>query len=278
MFHILKKFVLNYRRERFLNGLPLQGYTQHLNEIPFVDTLSDADLAELNHLLQWQCFTVDCHGRRFGNAAWEGKRGEPQSIPDRRIVLMHQFFNLSDKHLLEVGCFEGIHTIGLSQYARQVTAIDARIENVVKTIVRCAFFGCHPTIFQYNIEEQTTNFDRLSADLMHHVGVLYHLKDPVRHLKKIGQYIRLGLMIDTHYAEDTDADETYEVDGKSYRYKKYKESGVSDVFSGVYDHAKWLRLSDIIETLKISGFGKVEIIEERKERNGPRVLLMAQRG
>jgi len=35
----------------------------------FVDLLSDADLAELNKLLDWKCFTVDCKGRRFGVSA-----------------------------------------------------------------------------------------------------------------------------------------------------------------------------------------------------------------
>ena len=45
----------------------------------------------------------------------------------------------------------------------------------------------------------------------------------------------------------------------------------------MYDYAKWLKLDDIVSLLKESGFNQVEIIEKRNERNGSRVLLMAQK-
>ncbi len=256
-------------------SLPLTGYTEHRNTTKFIDGLSDGDLVRLNHLLHWQCFTVDRHGRRFGNAAWEGKRSEPQIIPDKRIVLMHDTFNLTDKHVLEVGCFEGIHTIGLSQYAKNVTAVDSRIENVVKTIVRCAFFGYHPTVFQCNLEEGPVNVRFLSCDIIHHVGVLYHLRNPVQHLLGLGKYVRLGVMLDTHYALPNEAIENDEINGIRYQYKKYNEG--SDVFSGMYDYARWLTLDDIVAFLKTTGFKQVEILEKRSERNGPRVLLIAKK-
>lgn len=256
--------------------LPLKGYREHLNEIKFVDSLSDDDLMKLNHLLRWNCFVVDHHGRRYGNAAWEGKRSEPQVIPDRRILLMNERFSLSDKHVLEIGCFEGIHTIALSMYARKVTAIDARIENVVKTMVRCGFFGYCPTVFKCNVEEGLLDMAMLEADVACHIGVLYHLKDPVRHLLDFSRFVRLGVLLDTHYAIEEEARKTYEVNGKMYRYKKYREVN-SSVFSGIYDHSKWLRLTDIAQILSDSGFKRVDIVETREERNGPRVLLLALR-
>jgi 2-polyprenyl-3-methyl-5-hydroxy-6-metoxy-1,4-benzoquinol methylase len=263
-------------RAKFRDKLPLTGYREQLVETKFVDPLSDADLISLNNLMNWNCFTVDSKGRRFGNAAWAGKRCEPQAIPDRRILLMNEWFGLADKHVLEVGCFEGIHTVGLSKYAYKVTAFDSRIENVVRTIVRCALFGFHPTVFKCNIEEQL-DFDALSADLVHHVGVLYHLIDPVRHLLDLGKYIRLGIMLDTHYSLDHEARESYSVKGKQYHYKKHQESGYSDVFSGMYAHSKWLTLDDITELLRRSSFKRVNVVETRSERNGPRALILAQR-
>ncbi|MBW4644604.1 MAG: DUF1698 domain-containing protein [Goleter apudmare HA4340-LM2] len=260
-----------------IEELPFKGFDEQRNAIKFVDFLSDEDLQELNNILKWNCFVVDTNGRRFGNLAWHGKRNTPQIIPDRKILLMNEYFNLADKHVLEIGCFEGIHTIGLSQYAKQVTAFDSRIENVVKTIVRSSLFGLHPTVFKLNVEEDLTQYwDLLSADVMHHVGVLYHLKNPVQHLLDLKKYIRLGLMLDTHYALDQDAQETYEVNGKKYAYKKYREQGYADVFSGMYESSKWLRLDDIVSILKEVGFGQVDIVEHRDERNGPRVLLLAK--
>jgi len=256
--------------------LPLKGYKANLNEIKLIDSLSDDDLIKLNNLLRWNCFVVDRHGRRFGNAAWAGKRIEPQVVPDRRILLMNERFSLSDKHVLEFGCFEGIHTIALSMYAKKVTAIDARIENVVKTMVRCAFFGFRPTVFTLNVEAGMLDTALVEADVACHIGVLYHLRDPVRNLLDLSRLVRLGILLDTHYATEEEARKTYEVNGKMYRYKKYREIN-SSVFAGIYDHAKWLRLTDIVQILSDSGFKHVEIVETRKERNGPRVLLLGQR-
>jgi hypothetical protein len=179
--------------------------------------------------------------------------------------------------VLEFGCFEGIHTVGLSQFARQVTAVDGRIENVTKTIVRTAFYGYRPTVFQHDVEEASARIELLQADILHHVGVLYHLRDPVRHLLDLGGYIRLGVMLDTHYALPEEASESYLVNGRKYSYKRYQERGPTDVFSGLHAHSKWLPVDVISDLLKESGFGRVEVVETRLERNGPRVLLFASR-
>ncbi len=265
------------RRRRALAALPLKGYQNGRVKTEFVERLADDDLAKLNSMLEWNAFTVDSRGRRFGGAAWGGKRDEPQSIPDRRIALMAESFNLADRNVLEVGCFEGIHTVALCQYAGHVTAVDARIENVVKTIVRCAMFGFHPTVFKFDLESQYDEYDRVAADFCHHVGVLYHLKDPIRHLYALGRVIREGIMLDTHYCDDEEATLRYEVGGHTYQYKRYQEFGEKEVFSGMYDHAKWLRLGDLVDVLKAAGFAKVQVLEKRAERNGPRVLLLAQK-
>lgn len=257
--------------------LPLGGYTENRHEIPFVDPLSDQELDTLNRLLPWRAFTVDRHGRRFGGVAWAGKRDRPQEVPDRRVLLLHQRFDLADKHVLEVGCFEGIHTVGLSRFARAVTAVDGRVENVVKTIVRTAFYGHHPTVLEHDIETIPPSYDPLKADVMHHVGVLYHLRDPVRHLLEIGRYVTLGIMLDTHYALPEEAGRSYVVGGREFPYKLFEERGRKDVFSGLHPHSKWLPLDVITGLLRESGFGEVELVETRWERNGPRALLFASR-
>jgi 2-polyprenyl-3-methyl-5-hydroxy-6-metoxy-1,4-benzoquinol methylase len=256
---------------------PLQGYTDHRHEIPYVEALSDEDLSRLNELLPWKAFTVDSKGRRFGGVAWLGKRDQPQPVPDRRTLILAERFALTDKHVLEVGCFEGIHTVGLLRYAAEVTAVDARIENVAKTIVRTALYGYHPRVFVHDVDQVPASYDHLHADVLHHVGVLYHLKDPVRHLLEIGRYIRLGLMLDTHYALEKAAQHTYEVKGREYRYQLFQEQGRADVFSGLGSSSKWLTLDVITSLLRESGFPNLEVVETRSERNGPRVLLIARR-
>lgn len=256
---------------------PLGGYTEHRHPILHIDPLSDDELSRLNDLLPWKAFTVDRHGRRFGGVAWRGKREEPQQVPDRRSLLLHDRFGLADKHVLEVGCFEGIHTVGLMRFASRLTAVDGRIENVAKTIVRTAMYGYQPTVFLHDVEQVLPDYRQLEADVLHHVGVLYHLKDPVRHLLELGRYIRLGLLLDTHYALDEEARLSYQVNGREYPYKLFEEQGRADVFSGLGASSKWLPLAVITDLLRESGFGQVELVETRHERNGPRVLLIARR-
>jgi hypothetical protein len=41
--------------------------------------------------------------------------------------------------------------------------------------------------------------------------------------------------------------------------------------------ARWLPLDDLTAVLRHAGFVDVDVVEERGERNGPRVLLFAQR-
>jgi tRNA (mo5U34)-methyltransferase len=208
--------------------------------------------------------------------AWRGKRGEPQRIPDPRIECFHEHYDLSDQHVLEIGCFEGVHTIGLCRLANRVTAVDARVENVVKTIARCALYDAWPRVLVFDVEGPEDD-ELLQADLCHHVGVLYHLTNPVTHLRQLGEWISRGLMLDTHFARAADAHQEYEVDGERFRYRRYAEHGRTDVFSGMSPHSKWLMLDDIERVLVGAGFDKVEVVDTREERNGPRALLFAER-
>jgi SAM-dependent methyltransferase len=245
---------------------------------PLLERLSDEDVEVLNELLPWQCFTVDERGRPFGRPAREGKRTDPQAVPDPRILRFDERFGVAGRRVLEVGCFEGVHTTALCRRGADVVAVDGRIENVVKTIVRCAFFGESPTVLHCDLERvEEGDEDRLRADLCHHVGVLYHLTDPIGHLRMLGRTIGAGMMLDTHYALPDDALEEYAVDGQAYRFRRYEEGGRDDAFSGMEAYARWLLLDDIAAVLREGGFETVEVVEKRAERNGPRVLLFAEK-
>jgi len=84
-------------------------------------------------------------------------------------------------------------------------------------------------------------------------------------------------MLDTHYAREEDATEEYIVGSELYRFRRYTELGRGDVFSGMRPTSRWLRLDDIERLLRSSGFGAIDIVERREERNGPRVLLFAEK-
>lgn len=257
--------------------LPLAGLPGPRTSIPLVDDLDDATLESLNTMLDWNAFVLDRHGRRFGNRAWAGKRDVAQPVPDPRIVRLNEVVDLTDKDVVEIGCFEGIHTVGLLRFARGVTAVDARLENVVKTLVRVGMFDQRCRVLRIDVERLPNDLTPLIADVVHHVGVLYHLEDPVRHLTRIADCAGAALMLDTHYALPDEVGSTYEVDGRTFHFKVHDEGPTLGVFSGMRRFSKWLLLDELTALVASLGFTELPVMETRNERNGPRVLLVARR-
>ena len=256
---------------------PLHGYAEDRTHIPLVESLSDDDLQELNTLLPWNCFVADSKGRRFGRPTSATKRNVPQPVPDRRIRMLHDRFDLTDKTVLEIGCFEGVHTAGLARFSKHVKACDSRISNVVKTAVRCAMFQVVPTLFVWDVEQPIPEGQDASCDILHHVGVLYHLVDPVAHLRNVAPFVRRGIMLDTHYAEPSRATDAFTSGGRTFRYMTFHEGGRAEPFSGMYPTSRWLVLEELVSLLKELGFARVDVVEDRAERNGNRTLIIAER-
>jgi hypothetical protein len=243
----------------------------------YIDNLDDDELQRLNNLLPWKCFLNDGKGRKFGRESSPVKRNLPETIPDPRIMLLDSKIDLDGRSVLEVGCFEGIHTLALAGMGAKVVAVDSRIENVVKTLVRISAFGLNADVFKCNIEDEIDFQIIQNTEITHHVGVLYHLTDPVTHLRKILRKTTFAVLLDTHFAEDSELTHTYNVSNCEYKYKYFRESGRDDSFSGMFDHAKWLQLSVIKNLLIDEGFVNIQDCLVRKERFGPRVTIIATR-
>lgn len=238
------------------------------------DNLSDKDLAVLNAMLPWMCFTQDSKNRKLGKQAWEGKRSTNQEIPDLRIIQLNNLVDLCNKKILEVGCFEGVHTTGLMHYSENVYAVDVRIENVIKTLARCTAYNIFPKVFMINVENDEYLNSLEEFEILHHVGVLYHLFDPVNHLNIILKKIKNAILLDTHYST---IESSTHVDHSGYVYKEYQELGYYDVFSGINKSSKWLTKMHILELLKNNGFKTIDILSDRLERNGDRITLVAKK-
>lgn len=239
-----------------------------------LDELDDADLVVLNNLLPWSAYVVDGKGRRFGRPHSPRKRWLPQELPDARIVELDRRVSLADKTVLEVGRFEGIHTVALAQRARSVTAVDGRVENVVKTMVRCGVFGVAASVRVWDVERDPPPTLDLSWDVLHHVGVLYHLVDPVGHLRRLLPHVRHSIMLDITVAPPEKIDAEDEVAGRRYRYYTYPEGSRQDPFSGMYQNAKWLLEEDVLAVLKDCGFAHADVAHCEVERYGPRIRVL----
>lgn len=257
-------------------SVPADGFSPLHRDPGPVDSLHSAHLAAINELLPWACFTVDNQGRRIGAPRSASKRPTAQTIPDERILRLHEAVDLHDKHVLELGCFEGVHTIALCDLADRVTAVDARVENAVKTLTRTWLYGHRPEVLVHDVEDPDVD-DVYDCDVLHHNGVLYHLLDPVRHLRRALPRARSGLLLDTHISREAEATSTYEVDGQRFRVKDFAEHPDTSPFAGMYQSARWLLLDDLRQEVLRAGFTDIAVEEVREERNGARVLLIARR-
>lgn len=236
--------------------------------------ISDHCLNEINSYLNWKSALNLPDGRILGSLT-SSKRTTPETIPDYRVKILNDLITLSDKSVLEIGCFEGAHTLSLLQYTDNVTAIDVRPKNVINTIIRVSLFGKYPKVLVYNTEDLNKNSFGF-FDLIFHCGVLYHLKDPAAHLANLSEVCNF-ILLDTHVCLDSQINYDYSFNNKIYKAFKYGEGGWSDPFSGKDTYAVWLSKKDLQEVLESCGFRIHTNIEERIERNGTRICWLLER-
>lgn len=248
------------------------------NRTMVLDHLDDVALDTFNSLLPWGAMTADSAGRTVGAAWSETKRSQLNPLIDDRIISFDEAFPLKDLHVLEVGCFEGIHTIGCLARGAKVTAVDVRIENILKTLSRLWIYGLSADVQYWNLEAGEPPASVPSSwDVLHHIGVLYHLADPATHLAIALNRTNKALILDTHVSsEDEVTNHIYHACGRTFAYAEKEEKPISP-FAGVKDHAKWLKIEDLEWICRDRGFTDVRIIDVRQERNGKRVLLWAFR-
>jgi 2-polyprenyl-3-methyl-5-hydroxy-6-metoxy-1,4-benzoquinol methylase len=241
--------------------------------------LSDKDLERFNEVLPWAAMTAAPGGRIVGRPWNATKRHSLNELIDPRLSSFDRELPLKGLQVLEAGCFEGIHTIGCAALGGRVTAFDGRIENLVKTMARLWAYKLSCELLLWNAESAPPTDLPASWDILHHIGVLYHLSNPVQHLECLLPRTRLGVLLDSHVARtDCDKMEEMEVGGQAYRYLRYAEVHADiSPFSGLADHAKWLRLDDLLDLLRHHGFGETKVVSERMERNGQRATIFAFR-
>jgi tRNA (mo5U34)-methyltransferase len=201
------------------------------------------------------------------------KREDVQPIPDKRIRRLDEALSLAGKSVLEIGCFEGIHTLGLRHFDANVTAVDIRPSNVLKTLARLSAHGDSARVFVLDVEEAAADLGHF--DVVFHCGVLYHLEDPVTHLRTILRVCD-AIYLDTHVAEPGRDSDSLDVEGRRYMGYRHQEGGWSDPFSGRAASAFWLTLPDLLGLIEAQGF-QCETWSQRAERNGLRVGLLASR-
>ena len=253
---------------------------------PRIERLEKSALETLNVMLPWSSYFVLNTNQIVGSAWTQNKRNNAQPFPDKVVVKLAKSLDLRDMSVLELGCYEGHHSISLAQFANSVTAIDGRMENVLKTLVRVWAANMEKKITTNLIDLEKGNLKaNLKAsglndkfDLIYHRGVLYHLSDPISNLFQCAEVSNKFLYLHTQIASDSSVTNSIDYLGEKYEYFQYKEPKVEfSPFSGICDYAIWLSKPSLLQALKNAGFNKVTIISEIVERNGPRIELIAEK-
>ena len=255
---------LYYKFKRITGQLktPKSGFeSSDLDGFQPVDLLREDQIDLVNKELDWHAFTTDKTGRRIGDVHSATKRREPQNLLDSRILNLNQLHSLRGKNVLEFGCFEGIHSVALASLGANVVGVDARPKNLAKTCIRAGLYGLSVRPLLLDLDdssqlEMAGHQGLLDADVLIHIGVLYHLRNPMQHLRLVLPHVRETILLDTHVSRsDTEV---------------RREFGFKDPFSGVNEESTWVSEKMLNEVLLEFGFSTTLDEEFRDERNGLR--------
>jgi len=236
--------------------------------------LTDRQLQDFQTALAWKTGYELPDGRFLGAP---GKRGSMVRGSDLRVRAVREQFRPAGKRILEVGCCEGGLTVQLAPLCAEIVALDVRPANIAAALVRAFVHGVHNVRFGLaDVSELGAEFG--TFDIVFHVGVLYHLADPAGHLGRIAA-LAPDLILDTHFADESlDWPKATVAHAHGhYEGRLYREGDWSDAFSGVQPTSTWLMKDDLLRVLRDVGYESVEVLEVRKERNGPRITLIARR-
>lgn len=236
--------------------------------------LTDEQLQDFQEAVAWESALRLPDGRVLGVP---GKRGGISEEGDFRVQALVERVGLEGKTVLELGCHEGNHTVQLAKHAGQVVAVEVRPKNIVCALVRLFVHDARNVrVVLADVRELDEWFGRF--EVLFHVGVLYHLSDPVDHLYRAARLAET-MLLDTHYETLDSSRERADLRRGDVPYVAFvrREGGWESTFSGVEETSRWLERESLLRLVGDAGFPHVEILDDRRERNGRRMTLLARK-
>ncbi len=226
-------------------------------------------------------------------ASLQIKAGAVPLFEDQRVSwTLEVFGNVCERTVLELGSLEGAHTYMLDRAGAIVTAIEANKACFLRGLIAREIMGVQRARLLYGnfipwLEAGPHKFDIVWAN-----GVLYHMSDPIRFLKLIGN-VADKISIWTHYVPDDYVGtkegwartiskvKRYQTDdGRAVEYfvRPYGIAARTDEFSGgVYSYCCWLRRSEILTQLRAMRFNCEIGFEMPEHPHGPAFSIAAVR-
>lgn len=188
--------------------------------------------------------------------------GDYDATHDSRIKLCREKFP-EVKTVLELGSFEGGHTVALARWAEHVTGVEGRQKNAEKArwILKVHDIE-NAGIVSGNLEDIRLA-DLGSFDLCVSIGVLYHMPEPLKLIAAMADAAP-NLFLWTHVAKDAERED-------------WHEEGVDWPLAGLSDRAVRLPKTELLAELR-ARYRKVEVLgEETDHKNaGPAITIAAR--
>lgn len=202
---------------------------------------------------------------------------------DQRLKYIAYFLDVRDLSVLELGPFEGHHSVILEKMGvRENIAIESRADNLRKCVRIKEKYGLNRTTFVqgnlealYNGTEHLTPLNR-TFDLVFCLGVLYHVPEPGKALEWFRSKAKT-LFLGTNYPEpDMPADATYSYKGRSYRVREHREGGIKDPISGMSPISLLPFEADLVELIYAAGYDHVSVLGKDLQNGAPHITILAE--
>lgn len=194
--------------------------------------------------------------------------------PDHRLRYLVGRYTNPTWTATELGCWTGAHSCELARHYATITSVDVRPQNLARAMLRANLLGIRNINFKL---AHVDHLDQITTDILVHIGVLYHLYDPINHLQRLLRTTTAKVLcLDTHINYPKLDQQTLVHHGCTYRYGVYKEFGWGDELSGVEPLSKWLELEDLLKIVREANF-VVRSVEPMEYNVGPRVTIVADR-
>jgi ubiquinone/menaquinone biosynthesis C-methylase UbiE len=236
--------------------------------------LSEAQYNEIQNALKWDMAERLPDGRILGSVE---KMGWIKDGLDHKIAFLAQHVPLHDKTVLELGSYEGDLTVQLSRISKSVTGIEVRPSNIICALTRAFVHDVTNARFVLgDVQELDDSFG--TFDVLFHAGLLYHFKDPIKHMYGVSKMSDI-LLLNTHYYVDDLGFERSDIvhNGKTYKAARYQEFGPEENLSGVDAYSRWLYREDLLDLVRAVGYDRIEIGRDLSTVSGPKITLLAQR-
>lgn len=202
---------------------------------------------------------------------------------DTRLKYILYFLDVRDCRVLELGPFEGHHSVILEKMGvRQTVAVESRKENIEKCLRVKDLFRLDRTDYVLQDVEQLASgevprFASGNFDLVFCCGIFYHLAEPFSFLKWcLSQSSRLFMGTNVVVPESR-AREVYYADGEQYDCLYTSEGGIEDPISGMSPRSVCLTEPALIALLHRAGYQTVNVLGHDLQNATPHTTLLAER-